>query len=169
VAKAAAIFVIALVLVAAVLLTPAPVPAPIPGTTLAMHAVALPGVPVRTPFGVDSEPVQSAPRTRSESTPNRFRVDSEPVQSRFGVGSEYEYDSTQGSGADVFASTRTRTNVVAPLDARTLVAAADAAPAISADALSTERRGHLSRAFATAADQTSGAVRTARQALRSVF
>ena len=168
-AKAAAIFVIALVLVAAALLRPAPAPAPIPGATVALHAVALPGAPVRTPFGVDSEPVRGALRTRSESTPNRFRVGSERVQSAFRVGSEYEYDSTQGSGADALASGRTPTNVVAPLDGRPLVTTAHAAPTISAGAASADRPGHLSRALDTAADQTSGAFRTAGRAIRSVF
>ena len=82
-------------------------------------------------------------------------MDSEPVQSRFRVDSEY--DGTAG-----------RTNI-APLEARALDGTADFAPSTSSDAVETARPGPVSRAFSTAANQTSGAFRTARRAVRSVF
>jgi hypothetical protein len=58
---------------------------------------------------------------------------------------------------------------VAPLGGRTLVVPADAAPTISAGSVAADRPGHLSRALATAAEQTSDAFGTARRAIRSVF
>ena len=155
-AKAAAIFVIALVLVAGVLLRPGPRgvqgPAAIPARAIALHAVAPPGVVLR-----------------SESSPNRFRVGSERIRSRFRVSSEYEYESTQVGGTGTFIEVRTSILAVEPLVARPLLATADAAPRVSSAVREPRGTGHLTRAFNTAGRHTSSAFRTAGRALRSVF
>jgi hypothetical protein len=164
---------IALVLVAAVLLGPRPSglerPAPIPARTLALHAVALPGVGLPTPFRVHPERVQSLPRTGSESSSNPFRVDPERVRDRFRVGSEYEYGPAQGVGTNAFADLRTPSAAAVPIDSRRLVVTADPAPAVFDGRWDVQGPGHLSRGLATAAEQTSAAFRIAGRAVRSVF
>lgn len=141
-AKAAAIFVIALVLVAAVLLRPVPELARIPARASAVHTVALPGVD----------------------------RGSESVRRRFRVGSEYGDGPTQVAGTNAFTELRTSTPVAEePLAAHPLPATADAAPIVVSATPDPQRTGHLTRAFETAAQQTSGAFRTAGRALRSVF
>jgi hypothetical protein len=166
VAKSAVIFVIALVLVAAVLLRPAPSdverPVLVPARTLAVHTVALPGAPLRTT-------VQSRLRTRSELFPNGFRVDSEPVRSRFRVGSEYEYGATQVGGTNAFTELRTSKTAGEPLAGRALAPTADDAPIVSSAPPDARPSRHLTRALDTAAQQTSSAFRTAGRAIRSVF
>jgi hypothetical protein len=167
VAKAAAIFVIALVLVAGVLLRPVPRdmegPAPIPARAIAVHVVARPGVVLR------SESVQNAFKVDSEPVQSRFKVDSESVQSSFRVGPEYGYGSTQVGRTNALAKLRTSTMVADPLPGRPLPASAAAAPVVSRARRDAQGTGDLTRAFDTVADHTAGAFRTAGRALRSVF
>jgi hypothetical protein len=63
----------------------------------------------------------------------------------------------------------TTTDTLQPLGVRPLVLAADAAPAVVDSRDAPERPGRLSSAFATAAKQTSGALRTAARPIRAVF
>jgi hypothetical protein len=200
VAKAAAIFVIALVLVAAVLLRPAPTdvegPAPIAGRPIAMHAGALPGVPLhatgseatgspaphsparRLPAATRAPatrapamrpPAMRPPAMRSDSSPNAFRTDSELVQRRFRVRPESGYGATQLPGTIASAEVSTATTVAAPLAGRPLPASADAAPTVGNARPDVQGPGHVTGALDKAAHHTSSAFRIAARTLRSVF
>jgi hypothetical protein len=145
VAKTAVIFVIALVFAAAALLHRVPAPPPIAARSLPVHVFARPGI------------------AGSESIPNRFRVGSESIPNR------YEDATTHRGRTTSFTQLRTSTAPPAPLVARQLDVTAIPPPTVASRGRDPHPSGHLSRAVGTAAGHTSGALRSAGRAIRSVF